>query len=765
MAFGYSTLYMSSEPLSTEKQKEKKEYFEDQGNYFIALLVRDNSYIETARNYYSSKRDISDFEYLEDVYGMQNPIDLGFTNIIKPRVDALIGLSILSEPEFTVAYNDKETIDAADSERMEAFLSEIDNHTKNYMSRVRKKQDAAPKEGSGGADGGEDPGVSLFMETLNEKYGETFESSYAAAAVNAMDTLVNDPEIDLAHLKTQVSKDYFITGQAYTREIYRGDVKKPTEERIPPEQLFTNRPKIDNDLKKTDAVVRMQMLRPHQILKMFGDKMTKEQAVKIFGKAYATTGSSMDLMHGPRDLDDDVEAGEQMDTMYMSTGYSNGGVTPEGAIYPVYHVEWLASTKIPDGRGGHVYREDRYEVYRVGMDVFLGGRRATEAPRRKDEPWKTSLSYKGIVNHPGNGHIVSTVLQMKELQDLYDIIMFFRNNTVATSGVNGSRVNIAAIPKALGKKFMDRLTKWITIRKQGLELVDPTEEGAELFQHYGEFKASIDGNAMQGITGVLESLTMQADIISGVPRQMLGIIEERDAVENVRAGMNQVSILSLEMFRDIDRLLASGLQGLLDMLKYAYRDAPLEGVRRIGAAFIPFTIDSDKFSVVDHEITVISAGVESAKLLKIIGMAKELMSGGAVDPDVVIQLLNVKSAKQAEYLLRRGVAKKKKENANLQEMQSQLEQAGNQIKKLEAEIERLNNNSDKLDQAKLDATVKRDQALADNESRRLDIEEDSVENTATYREQDLALKKSTVELEKEQILFGSGRSKEVNNIE
>jgi hypothetical protein len=34
---------------------------------------------------------------------------------------------------------------------------------------------------------------------------------------------------------------------------------------------------------------------------------------------------------------------------------------------------------------------------------------------------------------------------------------------------------------------------------------------------------------------------------------MLGVIEQRDAVEKCKGGINQVSVLSLEMFRDIDR--------------------------------------------------------------------------------------------------------------------------------------------------------------------------------------------------------------------
>jgi hypothetical protein len=81
---------------------------------------------------------------------------------------------------------------------------------------------------------------------------------------------------------------------------------------------------------------------------------------------------------------------------------------------------------------------------------------------------------------------------------------------------------------------MTRLTKWVTLRKQGLELVDPTEDGANLFQHYGDFNASIQGDAINAVNAILESLAVQADIVSGVPRQMLGVIEQRDAVENVR---------------------------------------------------------------------------------------------------------------------------------------------------------------------------------------------------------------------------------------
>jgi hypothetical protein len=124
-------------------------------------------------------------------------------------------------------------------------------------------------------------------------------------------------------------------------------------------------------------------------------------------------------------------------------------------------------------------------------------------------------------------------------------------------------------------------------QKARLELVDPTEDGANLFQHYGDFNASIQGDAINAVNAILESLAVQADIVSGVPRQMLGVIEQRDAVENVKVGINQVSVLSLEMFRDIDRCLNSGVQETLDNFKWAYRNKPKQGIYNNGFAMVP----------------------------------------------------------------------------------------------------------------------------------------------------------------------------------
>ena len=149
--------------------------------------------------------------------------------------------------------------------------------------------------------------------------------------------------------------------------------------------------------------------------------------------------------------------------------------------------------------------------------------------------------------------------------------------------------------------------------------------------------------------------------------------------------------------------------------------------------------------------------------MKIQNLAKELLSGGMLDPDAVVSVMNTRSVVKAEYIIKKAVAAKKAEMNSMQQMQSQLEQAEAEMKKLTAEIARLENNAKASSIEKLKIQEKRDAKLAENENRRLDIEEESIKNTKEYKKQELELKRASVELEKEQLLFGSGKSKEINN--
>jgi len=167
--------------------------------------------------------------------------------------------------------------------------------------------------------------------------------------------------------------------------------------------------------------------------------------------------------------------------------------------------------------------------------------------------------------------------------------------------------------------------------------------------------------------------------------------------------------------------------------------------------------------VSDHHVHVISAGLEAPKLMKLQTFAKELMSGGMVDPDVVAAMMNTKSMLQAEYILKKGIAKKKEEMANMEQLQQQLEESANNIKQLEAEIDRLNNMHMEVEKAKIEAQKEQAKATNDLASRRLALDSKVEDKKLDISEEELQLKKQVAQLEREQLLHGSGKEVEVNN--
>jgi hypothetical protein len=117
------------------------------------------------------------------------------------------------------------------------------------------------------------------------------------------------------------------------------------------------------------------------------------------------------------------------------------------------------------------------------------------------------------------------------------------------------------------------------------------------------------------------------------------------------------------MFRDIDRCLNSGVQETLDNFKWAYRNKPKQGIYNNGFAMVPFIVSPTKFSLTDYRVTVISSGIENAKLLKIQALAAEFVKAQAIDP---CGYYEQESVHEVENILKVALAAKKEEMASIQ---------------------------------------------------------------------------------------------------
>jgi hypothetical protein len=356
------------------------------------------------------------------------------------------------------------------------------------------------------------------------------------------------------------------------------------------------------------------------------------------------------------------------------------------------------------------------------------------------------------------------VWNLKDTQDMYDIMQFHRNNIVANSGVAGTRVNLAGIPKILGSNFMERLMKWVALRKQGIELIDPTEEGAQLFNHYGEFNGGLDGNAINGINAIMQTLEHQVVLTTGVTDQMLGQIEQREAVENVKTGIRQVSLITLNIFDLLDNGRRMALTSLIDLSKISYTKGK-QGSYKVGSKSVAFKIDKSHFAWTDYNIQVTNSSKDTLKLQKLEAIIQELIGAGIVKPETAVELILANTIFEAKQIIAKGMSQDEEGQQQMQQMQQQLKEYEEQLQEAGKEANKAQQEKDKYAQEQM--ALEREKFEFDKESKRLEIAilDKKQQAEANYKQEEAAAKREIVQLEREQLYVdgGDNKAKEINN--
>jgi hypothetical protein len=447
-------------------------------------------------------------------------------------------------------------------------------------------------------------------------------------------------------------------------------------------------------------------------------------------------------------------------------------------VLEVFHVEWLAMNSVDftdeekkdsatvEGYMTDVmdagWRVDRYEGVRISGSVYVNCGKSIHAPRSESRPYETSLSYGGVVYNDRNGTPFSLVGALKDLQDVYDLTQFYRDNLIANSGVPGDRVNIAGIPKKLGNDFMERLFKFMALKKNGLELIDPTEPGAQLFQHYGSFDNSVNGNSLQAIELVLRAMENQANTIAGTSPQMLGQIQQRDAVTNVQVGIKQTQVMNEDLFELARTNTKRMLNSMLDISKVCYSKGK-KGSYIMGAESYTFEILPEKFCFSDFAISLSYAGKDELKLEAVKQLAKELVAAQAMDPTVLTHIVMSDSVTEVQRLIDESWKARKLENDILGQARTKIEQLTLQLQDMEAQLNAATQkvttmlqSGDKLKSRELDLREREINLRWDTDNKNIDTKAKAADKT-------IALKEQTVQLEREQLYLASGNTKEIRN--
>lgn len=695
----------------------------------IAELVYDKDDLQKAYNYYNCKRDAEQFRYLEENFGLGNPTSLEFTPLIRKHIDALIGEYLGTPILPKISCKDEKTISNITREKELYITNEVFSMLqKQLKSRLLNFMQTGDQSNL------QDPYIQQNIDRLVEDLNNNFISQYEVAAQDVVQYLMQNRKTDFTTKMTQLLRDLLVTGYNFYQVKPSAKKTNVEIEVLNPLNTFIDKNPNSPYVKDSYRVVVRRWLTKSQILNMYGPEMSREDVENLkenWKEELDYSAKYIKLMHTNYEslgIIGDTEAV----TEPGHPGKKNRSYNPNYEQIPVYEVEWIETDKD--------FVEQLYQTIRIGQDIYILRGKKEDVVRSQDEPSRCSLTVNGVYFDNRNDEPFSLVLACANQQDRYDMLIFYRDNLIANSGTSGDWIDESLIPTNLGVNWPERLKKWLAYKKQGLALIDTSQEGRlatgqqPLNTTFTGFDDTVKAQAIQAIQLAIDSVEQTVSSITGVFRERLNGIEARDAVTNVKIGQNNSFVISKHWYHQMDVITEEILLDCLNQAKIVYKNG-LTGTLILGDKFQRiFTALPEYFTMSDYDIHIVSASDTNKDLEQIKTLIPELIKSGAVSVDTIFDIMTCKSLSDAKYSAKLAVKKQKEETQNLQQLQQQLEQLQEQLKQAQQELQKSQQQVQSLNEAKLkleqeknqnDAKIKWFEAQTDREYKQASVQNDA----------------------------------------
>lgn len=724
----------------------KKEELVSKTNLAISELVQEKTGIQKAYNYYNCKRDKEQFKYLEENFGIGQPTAVDFIPLIRKHIDALVGeyLNVPILPK--VSCKDTETIHNIFREKQLKISTEcynlLQNNLKNNLLRMLGSKDM------------QDLNIKEQLDKLVEDINENFISEYEIAGQNVVEYIIQSRNVDLVTKLRQLFVDLLVSGFTFYRVLPSSSGNNISIQCLNPLNVF---PDLNYDspyINESYRIVVRSYLTRNQILSKYGKDLSKEDVTKIeemWSDSLETIGSYFvrSYNHDGTPATDGIRAGEE-----VTPGYP-GQHWYQRDLIPVYEVEWIETDKN--------FVEQRYSTVRIGSEIYILKGKDENVIRTKDAPNKATLTVNGVWFNNRDDEPFSMVQKCMVLQDRYDLLHFYRDNLIAQSGSVGDFINLPTLPSILGDDLSERLMKWKAYKKQGMALIDTSQEGqigtgqAPLNQIFNGYDDTVKVQAIQAIQLAIDSVEQTTSSITGVFRERLNGIQQRDAVSNVQTGINNSFIVTKQWHYQMDLVTREILLDSLNCAKIVYKDG-LTGTLILGNKLQKiFTALPKYFTVTDHDIHIITSSEVIKEMEQIRALIPEFIKGGIVSADILMDIMTAKSLSEMKAKVNKSIKKQKAENNQIQQLTQQVEELQNQLQQAQQQLQQAQSKIESLNEAKLQI---------EREKNQMQFQLDDYKNKTdrSFKETQAENDTKRTEIELMQLYDGNPYNDEVKNV-
>ena len=213
---------------------------------------------------------------------------------------------------------------------------------------------------------------------------------------------------------------------------------------------------------------------------------------------------------------------------------------------------------------------------------------------------------------------------------------------------------------------------------------------------YNGFDDTVKAPAIQAIQLAIDSIEQTCSSITGVFRERLNGIQQRDAVTNVQTSVNNSFIISKQWYQQMDTMVEEILLDALNEAKIVFKNG-LTGTLILGdRQQRVFTALPEYFTISDYDIHITNSQDITKDTEQLRALVPEFVKANIVDPEIIVEAATTKSVSDLKMQIHKSMQKQKAENNQLQqamqqnqELQQQLQQAQNQLKQLSSKVESL----------------------------------------------------------------------------
>ncbi len=587
--------------------------------------------IQTNINLYNSVIDLTDLSHVTNPYGVTDnfPATLRNYNIIKPKIDLLIGEESKRPFNFRVIDSNPDATSRIEQTRKDLIMKSFTNMLMQELAQAGAEID---------------PEALQKPVQTPEEIEQFLKSSYTDIREHmgnqALNYLIYFTDFKRKSLHN--FKQFLITGsELYYTGMISGE---PVLNEVDPRFFYCQLSPENVYVEDSQYCFYERFLTPSQIYDEYYDVLSDEDIDKI-EKIKSGTGQ---VYIG--------DSGLGVPIVYQNIDRPNPFYNNRDRLVRTIHACWQSLRKIgflsyPDENGveqtelvdesfkltkalkAQGYKIDWkwinevWEGTKIGSDVFVNVRPLPNQNKSLDNPSKCKLPYTGVYRHQ------SLVSLMKSHQYFYDILFYRLEMSLARSKDKAMVMDVAQIPRSMGIDTQ----KWLYyLDTLGIAFINSFEEGtganAGRTSQFNQFQ-SIDMSMARIIDQYIMLMSKIEDMvgeISGVSRQRQGEISSSELVGNVERSVVQSSNITEHLFFTHNEVKRRVLTNLLEVSKSAWMEGKKAQYVLDDMTRVFFSIEPAEYAEANYGIFISNSSKDQQILDTVKQLAQSALQAGSI---------------------------------------------------------------------------------------------------------------------------------------